>query len=228
MSEPLKLLNEDYIAEQKTIEEAVNGEHFMYITGPFLGAEKRNRNGRIYKRSLIEREVNKFQTMIKNCEAVGELSHPDSGEINPDRAAILITELKMDGDLAIGKARILPTQCGETLKGLIRGGVHMGVSSRGTGSLGADNVVCEDYNLITIDAVYMPSCQDAYVNAVNESTQWVLDESTNLYIEKRVKVYNARQDFNAAIDKGGSKAIAGAFKQYMNAIKGVDLKGVKF
>lgn len=220
MTEPLKLLNENYIAEQKTIEESVGNEHFMYITGPFLGAEKRNRNGRIYKRSLIEREVNKFQTMIKNAEAVGELSHPDSGEINPDRAAILITELYMDGDLAMGKARILPTQCGETLKGLIRGGVHMGVSSRGTGSLGADNVVCEDYSLITIDAVYMPSCQDAYVNAVNESTKWVLDESTNLFIEKRVKVDNARKEFNASIDKRGSKAIAGAFAKFMESIKG--------
>ena len=74
---------------------------------------------------------------------------------------------------------------------------------------------------ITIDAVYMPSCQDAYVNAVNESTEWVLDESTNLYIEKkRGRVAAARQQFNNTIDKHGSKAIASAFAQYMNAIKG--------
>lgn len=212
------LLNEDYIAEQKVVNEDVNGEHFMYITGPFLGAEKRNRNGRIYKRSLIEREVNKFQELIKTHQAVGELSHPETGEINPDRAAILITELSMDGDLAYGKARVLPTPCGKTLEGLLKGGVNMGVSSRGTGSLGSDNIVCEDYNLITIDAVYMPSCQDAYVNAVNESTKWVLDESTNLYIEKKVKIAEAANQFNKKLDKHGSKIIASAFKEFIKSL----------
>lgn len=218
MSNPSYLLNEDYISDQKVLTEDVNGTKFTYLSGPFLGAEKRNRNGRIYKRSLIEREVNKFQEMIKTAQAVGELSHPETGEINPDRAAILITELAMDGDLAMGKARVLPTPCGMTLKGLIDGGVRMGVSSRGTGSLGADNIVCEDYNLITIDAVYMPSCQDAYVNAVNESTKWVLDESTNLYIEKKVKIAEAGEQFKKQIDRYGSKAIAAAFKEYIKSL----------
>lgn len=220
MEEAKYLLKEQNLGEQKYLTEDFNGEKFMYLEGPFLGAEKRNRNGRIYKRSLIEREVNKFQTMIKNAESFGELNHPDSAIPNPDRFGVLITKLDMDGDLAIGKARVLPTPCGKTIEGIIRGGGRLGMSSRGTGSLGADNIVCEDYNLITIDCVFMPSCPDAYVNAVNESTQWVLDESTNLYIEKKVAVDQAYNKFHKEIDKHGSKAIVGAFKDYLNIIKG--------
>jgi hypothetical protein len=127
----------------------------------------------------------------------------------------------MDGDFAMGKARVLPTPCGKTLEGLIRGGIHMGVSSRGTGSLGNDNVVCEDFNLITIDAVFMPSCPDAYVEAVNESVQWVLNESTGLYVQQKVQIEEAAHDFKKVIDEKGSKVIAQAFKDYLNIIKKV-------
>jgi hypothetical protein len=162
-----------------------------------------------------------LQKAIKNREAVGELEHPDTQKISSDRAAILITDLHMDGDFAMGKARVLPTPCGKTLEGLIRGGVHMGVSSRGTGSLGNDNVVCEDFNLITIDAVFMPSCPDAYVEAVNESVQWVLNESTGLYVQQKIKVEEAAHDFKKVIDEKGSKVIVQAFKDYMNIIKKV-------
>lgn len=216
--EPTYLLNEECLQEQKI--DGSSADKFLYITGPFMGAEKRNRNGRIYKRDIIAREVNKLQKAIKNREAVGELEHPDTQKISSDRAAILITDLHMDGDFAMGKARVLPTPCGKTLEGLIRGGVHMGVSSRGTGSLGNDNVVCEDFNLITIDAVFMPSCPDAYVEAVNESVQWVLNESTGLYIQQKVKVDEAAQQFKKTVDKHGSKAIVRAFKDYFNVIKG--------
>lgn len=217
--EPKYLLNEDCISEQVIDESST--DKFLYITGPFMGAEKRNRNGRIYKRDIIAREVDKLQKAIKNREAVGELEHPDTQKISSDRAAILITDLHMDGDFAMGKARVLPTPCGKTLEGLIRGGVHMGVSSRGTGSLGNDNVVCEDFNLITIDAVFMPSCPDAYVEAVNESVQWVLNESTGLYVQQKVQIEEAAHDFKKVIDEKGSKVIAQAFKDYLNIIKKV-------
>lgn len=219
MQEPLKLLNEDYVAESKFLYEELNGEKFMCIEGPFLGAEKRNRNGRIYPRKLIEREVTKYRELIESQQAVGELNHPDSAEVNPERAAILITKLDMDENLAMGKARVLPTYCGDTLRNLIRGGVRMGVSSRGTGNLGHDNIVSEDFNLITIDAVLLPSCPDAYVNAVSEQTKWVLDEKSNLFVEKRVRMYNAGKQFDKTISDGGSKKIVEAFKTYFTLLK---------
>ena len=222
MSEPLKLLNEDCISEQKTITENVGNSQHMYITGPFLQAVTRNRNGRVYPQHIIEREVNKFQSLIESREAVGELSHPDSGEINPDRAAILITDLHMDGNLGMGKAKVLSTPCGKILESLLNDGVRMGVSSRGTGNLGKDNVVCEDFSLLTIDAVYMPSAQVAYSDAIYESIQstvkWVLDEKSGLLIEKKEDISKAAEKFNKTVDKEGSKAIVDAFKEFLGRL----------
>lgn len=222
MSEPLKLLNEDCISEQKTITENVGNSQHMYITGPFLQAVTRNRNGRVYPQHIIEREVSKFQSLIESREAVGELSHPDSGEINPDRAAILITDLHMDGNLGMGKAKVLSTPCGKILESLLNDGVRMGVSSRGTGNLGKDNVVCEDFSLLTIDAVYMPSAQVAYSDAIYESIQstvkWVLDEKSGLLIEKKEDINKAAEKFNKTVDREGSKAIVDAFKEFLSRL----------
>ena len=220
--EAKKLLNEAAIAESKILNEETNGVKHMYISGPFLQAVDTNRNGRIYSREIIEREVNKFQGLIESREAVGELSHPESIEINPDRAAILITELKMDGNLAIGKAKVLTTPCGKILESLLNDGVRMGVSSRGTGNLTEGNMVADDYSLATIDAVYMPSAQVAYADAMYESVQyaskWVLNEATGLYIEKREKIDEATKAFNKKVDDIGSKIIVEAFKDWLKAI----------
>lgn len=218
----LKLLNEQCDAgDLSVINESIGEglEKELFISGPFIGAEKQNRNGRTYPLHVIEREVTKYNKLIKSHEALGELNHPDTGEINPERAAILITDLHMDGNFGMGKAKVLTTPCGNIFKNLILNGVHMGVSTRGTGNLTNESIVCDDYNLITIDAVYMPSCQDAYVDAVNESTKWVLDESTNLYIEKKVKVDQAHTEFKKQLDSKGSAAIIEAFKEYLAALK---------
>ena len=220
--EPRKLLNEQAISETKVLNEESNGVKHMYISGPFLQAVDVNRNGRVYPRAIIEREVNKFQSLIESREAVGELSHPESIEISPDRAAILVTELKMDGNLAIGKAKVLTTPCGKILESLLNDGVRMGVSSRGTGNLTEGNMVADDYSLATIDAVYMPSAQVAYADAMYESVQyaskWVLNEATGLYIEKREKVDEATNAFNRKVDDIGSKIIVDAFKDWLKAI----------
>ena len=217
--EGLKLLNEECIAESKILTESVGSEKRMYITGPFIQAETRNRNGRVYPLGLIEREVKKFQKLIESHEAVGELNHPEDGNINPDRAALLITELKMDGNLAMGKAKVLSTPCGKILESLINDGVKMGVSTRGTGNLTNENTVENDFNLITIDSVYMPSGQSCYSEAINESVEWMLNESTGLYIEKRKqKMDKARNEFNAKLDKYGSKIVVEAFKEFISKL----------
>lgn len=218
----IKLLNEAAIAEAKIINEDNNGTKRMYITGPFLQAVDKNRNGRVYPRSVIEREVNKFQSLIESHEALGELSHPESIEINPDRAAIRITSLKMDGNLAVGKALVLSTPCGKILESLLIDDCRMGVSSRGTGNLCEDNTVADDYSMATIDAVYMPSAQVAYSDAMYESvqyaTKWVLNESTGLYVERVEKIAKASEVFNKKVDKLGSKVIADAFKEFVKSL----------
>lgn len=217
-----KLLNEQAISESKILNEETNGVKRMYISGPFMMAEFQNRNGRTYSKQIIEREVNKFQALIESHEALGELSHPDTIEISPERSAILITELKMDDNLAIGKAKVLSTPNGKILESLLNDGVRMGVSSRGTGNLTEGNMVAEDYSLVTIDAVYMPSAQVAYTDPMYESVQyvskWVLNEATGLYIEQRERIVEAQKKFNKTVDNGGSKEIIKAFHEFLKSI----------
>ena len=221
--EAKKLLCEEACAEAKSVlEDAGNNMKTMYISGPFMMAEEVNRNGRTYSKAIIEREVKKFQKLIESREALGELNHPETIEINPREAAIMITDLHMDGNLAMGKAKVLHTPNGKLLESLLLDGVRMGVSSRGTGNLTEGNMVADDYSLATIDAVYMPSAQVAYADAMYESVQyaskWVLNEATGLYIEKREKVDEATKAFNKKVDDIGSKIIVEAFKDWLKAI----------
>ena len=112
---------------------------------------------------------------------------------------------------------------GKLLQGLILDGIKMGVSTRGTGNLTNESIVCDDYNLITIDAVYMPSCPDAYVDAVNESAKWVLDEKSGLLIEKKISIDQAKAEFDKKLANKGnaetSKIVAEALKQYIFELK---------
>lgn len=237
MADFKKLFNEQCLNEAKTelIEESTTGQKRLYISGVFMGANKKNRNGRTYPRQLIEREVKNYQSLIESREALGELSHPDSGEINPDRAAILVEDLHMDGDFAMGKAKVLSTPCGKILEALLTDGVRMGVSSRGTGNLLEGNIVADDYHMICCDVVYLPSCAEAYQDAIYESVQrttnWVLNESLGLYVEREVtpeepivtpkkaeEIAIATEQFNKRIDRKGSREIKKAFQEWFKTL----------
>lgn len=228
MAEYKKLLNESFINDVTTSKDE-DGKT-LYIEGVFMGAEKKNRNGRIYPRALIEREVNRFNEYIKNNEALGELEHPaERAKVDPREAAIKIVSLKMDEDFAIGKAKVLEYMPnGKMLAGLLQD-VRMGVSSRGVGDVNESTGVVEsNFKLITIDSVLGPSCPDAFVNAVRESFEWVLNESTGLYIEKRIQhkpeeaiatLEPAKEAFDKKLDANGSKAVVEAFREFMDVYK---------
>ena len=125
------------ITEWKEIDEAhKDSDGKYYIEGVFMQAEKKNRNGRIYKRSILEKAVDDYNTQqVKTGRAVGELNHPDSPTVNLKEASHRILSLEWQGDNVVGKALILNTPNGQTVKGLLDGGVRLGVSSRGMGSL---------------------------------------------------------------------------------------------
>ena len=228
MAEYKKLLNESFINDVTT-SKAEDGKT-LYIEGVFMGAEKRNRNGRIYPRSLMEREVNRFNEYIKNNEALGELEHPaERAKVDPREAAIKICSLRMDENFALGKAKVLDYMPnGKMLAGLLQD-VRMGVSSRGVGDVNESTGIVEsNFQLITIDSVLGPSCPDSYVNAVRESYEWVLNESTGLYIEKRIQhtpeeaiktLEPAKEAFEKKLDAGGSKAVAEAFKEFFEVYR---------
>lgn len=175
----MKLITET-VEEVKVITEEKNGVKTLYITGPFLVAETKNRNGRMYPTNTLAKEVNRYneEYVCKN-RAFGELGHPDTPSINLDRVSHLITSIKQEGNIFIGKAKILETPMGKIAKGLMDGGATLGVSSRGMGSLkevNGVNVVQDDYYLATAaDIVADPSAPGAFVQGIMESKEWVWD-----------------------------------------------------
>jgi hypothetical protein len=140
----------------------------------------KNRNGRIYPKEIMSREVRRFvNEEVKNKRSIGELNHPPNPTLNPERASHLITSLQESGNDYIGKAKILDTPMGNIVRGLLEGGVKLGVSSRGLGSLtkkGGASVVGSDFKLSTIDIVADPSAPSAFVEGIMENAEWVYDD----------------------------------------------------
>lgn len=154
----------------------------LYIEGIFAQANKKNGNGRIYERNVMEKAMGKYlsEYVTKN-RALGELNHPaDRPFADPAEAAILITEMNWHGDDVYGKAKVLNTPKGQIVKGLLEGGFNMGVSTRALGSLKEKNgikYVQDDLMFTAVDAVDNPSAPDAYVSALTECRQWMINES---------------------------------------------------
>ena len=165
--------NLEYITEDK------DGQKSTFIEGIFMQAEKKNRNGRIYpKETLFKAEEKYIAEQVTPGRAVGELDHPEGPQINLDKVSHKITALKFDGDNVVGKAQVLETPMGQIVEGLIKGGVKLGVSSRGMGTVenrGNDTIVNDDYILATVDIVQDPSAQGAFVNGIMEGVEWIWD-----------------------------------------------------
>ena len=161
------------------LEEESNGKKVLHIEGPFLVAEKKNRNGRLYEFNTMKKEVARYtEDYINKQRAFGELGHPETPSINLDRVSHMITSLREDGNQWIGKAKILDTPMGNIARSLIEGGAQLGVSSRGMGSLknvNGVNVVQPDFYLATAaDIVADPSAPGAFVQGIMEGKEWML------------------------------------------------------
>jgi hypothetical protein len=176
----MKLITEHLDSSLEYISEANGkGERTATIQGIFMQAEGKNRNGRIYPKAILEKAVSKYSAeQVSKGRAVGELNHPEGPTVNLDKVSHRITELTWDGNNVMGKALILNTPMGQIVKGLMEGGVQLGVSSRGMGSLvrrNGVNMVGEDFILSTIDIVQDPSAPEAFVNGIMEGVDWVWD-----------------------------------------------------
>ena len=159
------------------VTEEKNGKKNYAIQGIFAQAEKKNRNGRIYTMPIMEKAVGKYNDeQVSKGRAVGELNHPEGPTVNLDRVSHKIDKLEFDGNDVVGKASILETPMGQIVKGLLDGGVKLGVSTRGMGSLenrGTAMVVKPDFLLNAVDIVQDPSAPSAFVNGVMEGVEWV-------------------------------------------------------
>ena len=172
----IKEFNQDikYLTEETKNKNKPN----VFIEGVFLQSDLKNKNGRIYPREIMQREVARYvKENIKTKRAYGELGHPDGPTVNLDRVSHMITSLKEDGNNYIGRAKVMDTPMGKIVKELISEGAQLGVSSRGLGSLkerNGINEVQDDFMLATAaDIVADPSAPDAFVNGIMEGKEWV-------------------------------------------------------
>jgi len=174
----MKLITEE-IEAVEVLTETINGKKTLYIQGPFLQTEVVNRNGRMYRMPVMEREVKRYtEQYVNKGRALGELGHPDGPTVNLDRVSHKIVSLHREGNNFIGKAQILSTPMGKIAESLLKEGVTLGVSSRGIGSLRENTKgykeVGEDFMLATAaDIVADPSAPDAFVQGIMEGKEWV-------------------------------------------------------
>jgi hypothetical protein len=179
-----KLLVDQYASEDQFeyIKEETNNKSrpSYYVTGPYMMCEEVNKNKRIYDREEMHREAKRYKNeMIDTKRAMGELNHPSTPDVSLERACHLVTELRNEGNVYIGKSKLLSTPCGLIVQALIDDGVKIGMSTRALGKLneqynGTSRV--SDFRLVAIDCVADPSCPKAFVNGILESKEYVLSE----------------------------------------------------
>lgn len=216
----MKLITEFKETDVQCIVEAKeNGEKSYVIEGIFAMADSKNRNGRIYPKAIMENAVNKYVAeQVNTKRAVGELNHPEGPTVNLDKVSHLITGLQMENNNVMGKAQILDTPMGKIVKGLLEGGVQLGVSTRGMGSLEQRNgvmVVKDDFILNTVDIVQDPSAPEAFVNGIMEGVDWVWN---NGIIEAR-EIERMETEIKQAPRSGLYESQVREYKNFLSLLK---------
>lgn len=183
----MKLIKEHTEEVKLIVEEKLGKGKEYFIEGIFLQSNLKNRNGRMYSKDIMDKEVKRYtEEYVDKNRAFGELGHPDTPSINLDRVCMMIKSLKEDGDNYVGRAKIMDTPYGKIVKSLIDEGAQLGVSSRGMGSLINKNgvqMVQDDFTLATAaDVVADPSAPGAFVQGIMEGREWMLVDGK--FVEK--------------------------------------------
>jgi hypothetical protein len=219
----MKLICEHSEEVQYLTEENKDGTRSVFIEGIFMQAERENRNRRIYPRKVLAEAVERYTNeQVTTGRAVGELNHPEGPTINLDKVSHRITELRWDGDNVIGKAQILNTPMGKIVSGLVEGGVQLGVSSRGMGSIeerGGKTFVKNDFSLATVDIVQDPSAQEAFVNGIMEGKEFIVTEDGKI----QEQIEDIRQGVRKASQSQLLEAQVQAFEKFLSILKNGDL-----
>lgn len=204
------------------MEEGVEGTKNLYIQGPFIQTEVKNRNGRMYRAESVSREVDRYiNDYVNKGRALGELGHPDGPSINLDRVSHNIVSLKREGNDFIGKAKILDTPMGKIARSLIESGVQLGVSTRGMGSIKEVNgvqVVQDDFYLATAaDIVADPSAPNAFVNGIMEGVEWVWDNG----VIKAQQIEQYKKHVKTAAKPNLEEAKLRVFEHFLSSMKNI-------
>ena len=219
----MQLLQDTFIIEQLQVINEGKADGPMKIRGVFGRCNEKNNNGRIYPTSVLQSQLDKVSPLIMERRLCGELDHPQNDTVKLSNASHLITHLEMKGQELIGEAELLKTPAGMTAQALINGGVKIGISSRGMGTLSEDHngdkVVNEDFKLVTFDLVADPSTRGAYPG-LSESTEGKFARETQTRLQRednfvtllKSRMRDAYQPFIEEAN-GAKVAAAGETKQ---------------
>ena len=215
----MKLISEEITSAEMLVEET-NGKKDYKIKGVFLQSNIKNRNGRIYPKEILAKEVTRYnKEFINKKRAFGELGHPDGPTVNLERVSHMITSLKPEGKNFIGEAKVMDTPYGKIVKNLIDEGAVLGVSSRGMGSIqqqGGRNLVGKDFYLATAaDIVADPSAPDAFVEGIMEGKEWVWDNG----VLKSVTVEQYKSEIEKAKRQELAEKKSKIFADFMSKLK---------
>ena len=216
----MKLISEEAIEVNFVTEEDDNKKKNYFIEGIFMQSETKNRNGRVYPKVILQKEVKRYtEKFINTKRAFGELGHPDGPTVNLERVSHMITELVEDGDNFLGRAKIMDTPYGKIVKNLIDEGAKLGVSSRGMGSLkpvqdGLQEVQSDFYLATAADIVADPSAPDAFVSGIMEGKEWIWDNG--LLKEKEIVEY--QKQIERATEISRNKVRIEAFENFITKL----------
>lgn len=190
------IITDTNILENVTILNESKNNGTMTIRGRFQMAGVPNNNRRVYEKELLEREAGRLAESYSARRLMGELDHPSHDHVSLQNVSHLITKLEMKGNEMIGEAEVLNTPAGQVAQALLKGGVQLGISSRGMGTLteGTDGYkyVNEDFKLLTFDLVADPSTKGAFPGMVKESVD---SEFINKTIEETYARANQEKVF---------------------------------
>lgn len=214
----MKLFTELVEEVNVLVEQKESGKKDYFIEGIFMQSNKKNRNGRVYPKEVMAKEIDRYnKELVEQNRAFGELGHPSGPQINLERVSHLTKVLRMEGDDVYGKAKILDTPYGNIVKNLLDEKAKIGVSSRGMGSLKMNkegvNEVQDDFYLSTAaDIVADPSAPDAFVRGIMEGVEWVW---TNGVIKPQ-KIEEMKQEVQKAPRRNLEEVKIKVFESFMS------------
>ena len=216
----MRLISEITEEYQTTVQlDEVTGSTITYIEGIFAQADLKNRNGRVYPKYILEKAINEYnEKFVITNRALGELNHPTTPQVDPERACIKIESLEWAGPNVIGKAKVLSTPKGQLLQSLIQDGVKLGVSTRGLGSVRKSrfnnedvSLVEDDYQIRAIDVVHNPSGIDCFVDGILENVEFYYENG--VLCEREIEIIQEN------VKKNDINSIISDFTNFINKIK---------
>lgn len=215
----MKLIREE-LQDANFLVEEKNGTKQYFIEGVFMQSNLQNRNGRVYPKEVMTKEVSRYNNeYIKKNRAFGELGHPEGPTINLERVSHMIQSLEMNGDNVMGRAKIMDTPYGKIVKNLMDEGATLGVSSRGMGSIrqtraGVQEVQDDFYLATAADIVADPSAPDAFVRGIMEGKEWVWDNG----IIKEVNIERYKKEIEKAQRRQLDEAKLKVFSDFLSKL----------